>query len=196
LLTKADHPIRLLEGLSTKPLISAYFEFNQLKQLYRQGWLQRGLAPDKCESVAEHTFSMAVLAMVISDAHFKQLDQIKVLRMVLLHDFGEIYAGDTTPRDSVDPALKYEREHESVMKVLGKLPIGAPYLSLWQEYESGLTPEARFVKQIDRLEMALQAAVYQKQGVVDAGEFIASAEQTLSDPHLRAILAEIAIILL
>ena len=194
--TKADHPVKLLEGKSIKPLIAAYFEFNQLKQLYRQGWLRHGIPPERCESVAEHTFSMAVLAMAITDAHFKQLDQLKVLRMVLLHDFGEIYAGDITPADGVDSVSKHERERESVVKVLGKLPIGAPYLSLWQEYEDNVTPEARFVKQIDRLEMALQAAVYQKQGVVDGSEFIASAEQALTDPALRVVLAEIAVILL
>src|SRR5262245_26459952 len=100
--TKADAPVTLLRGKNTLPLIEAYFEFAQLKQLYRQGWLRRGVPPERCESVAEHIFSMAVLAMVVADAYFPKLDLLKVLRLVLLHDFGEIYAGDIIPADHLD----------------------------------------------------------------------------------------------
>ncbi len=193
--TKAEPPAALLGDRRTLPLITAYFEFNQLKQLYRQGWLRRGAPEERCETVAEHTFSMAVLAMVIADAHFPHLDMTKLLRMVLLHDFGEIGAGDITPADGVAATIKHARERESVAQVLGKLSVGAAYVDLWDEYEAGVTPEARYVKQIDRLDMALQAAVYQAQGLVDASEFLASAAQALSDPGLQAILAEIRVIL-
>jgi putative hydrolase of HD superfamily len=193
--TKGDPPAVLLGEGHTLPLITAYFEFNQLKQLFRQGWLRRGVPPERCETVAEHTFSMAILAMVIADSHFPHLDMTKVLRMVLLHDFGEIDAGDITPADGVDAEIKHALERESVVRVLGKLRNGAVYVSLWDEYEACVTPEARYVKQIDRLDMALQAAVYQKQGLVDANEFLASAAQAFNEPGLQVILAEIRVIL-
>lgn len=190
--TKSDNPVSLLAGVRTPPLIQAYFEFNHLKQLYRQGWLKRGVPPEKCESVAEHTFSMAVLAMSIADAHFPDLDQLKVLRMVLLHDFGEIYAGDITPADGVDAETKHAREAASVEQVFNKLPIGKPFLSLWQEYEAGETAEARYVRQIDRLDMAMQAAVYHKQGQLDGNEFLASAKQAISDPELQTVVSKLS----
>ncbi|MCL4506380.1 MAG: HD domain-containing protein [Chloroflexi bacterium] len=186
--TKAPQPVTLLKGISTLALIEAYFEFNQLKQLYRQGWLRRGAPPERCESVAEHTFSAAVLAMLIADGHFPALDKLKVLRLALLHDFGEIYAGDIVPDDHIDAATKHRREQEAVQQVLGKLSHGEAYLSLWQEYEAGASVEARFVKQIDRLEMAMQAVVYERQHVVDAGQFMESASLIISDPPLPAIL--------
>ncbi|HEY3290978.1 MAG TPA: HD domain-containing protein [Anaerolineae bacterium] len=190
--TKSDNPVNHLAGMRTPPLIQAYFEFNQLKQLYRQGWLRRGVPPEKCESVAEHTFSMAVLAMSIADAHFPELDQLKVLRMVLLHDFGEIYAGDITPADGVSAEDKHAREEASVEKVFNKLPIGKPFLNLWQEYEAGETAEARYVRQIDRLDMAMQAAVYHRQGQLDGHEFLNSARQAISDPELLTVVSKLS----
>jgi putative hydrolase of HD superfamily len=75
-----------------------------------------------------------------------------------------------------------------VQQVLGKLPGGLQYLALWDEYEAQSTPEARFVRQIDRLEMGLQASVYERQGLGDLSEFYASADAALSAPELRAIL--------
>ena len=188
---KAENPITLLEGRRTLPIIEAYFEFNQLKQLYRQGWLRRGVPAERCESVAEHTFAMVVLCMFVADAALPELDTDKVMRMALLHDFGEIYAGDITPADDVSPQEKRRREKAAVEEVFARLPRGAAYLALWQEYEDNRSAEARFVKQMDRLEMALQASVYALQGVVDAHEFLATAAQAMQQAELRAILDEI-----
>ena len=171
-------------------LIRSYFQWCHLKQLFRQGWLRRGVPARQCESVAEHAFAVAVLALFLVDAHFPDLDRDRVLRMALLHDFGEIYAGDLTPGDAVPPEEKHQREANAVAKVLGKLPNGAEYVALWQEYEAGATPEARFVWQVDRLEMGLQASVYERQGPADLSEFYASAGEALSTPELRAVLDE------
>jgi putative hydrolase of HD superfamily len=189
--TKASHPALLLRDSAAGPLVMAYFEWSQLKQLYRQGWLRRGVPADRCESVAEHTFSMAALAMVLADACAPALNALKVLRLALLHDFGEIYAGDITPADDVDPADKHARERRSIHRVLDKLPNGDVYVALWQEYEAGASPEARFVRQIDRLDMALQAVLYERAGDVNADEFLASAAATISDADLQTVLREL-----
>ncbi len=188
--TKTSHPALLLRDSPASPLITAYFEWSQLKQLYRQGWLRRGAPANRCESVAEHTFSVAVLAMMLADARAPALDALKVLRMALLHDFGEIYAGDITPADGVDPADKHALERRSIHQVLDKLPNGALYAALWQEYESGATPEARFVRQIDRLDMALQAVLYERAGLICAEEFLVSAAAAITDPDLQAVLRD------
>jgi putative hydrolase of HD superfamily len=189
--TKGPPPISCLQSEEVSPLVRTYFEFNHLKQLYRQGWLARGVPAERCESVAEHTFGVALLAWFLADAHMPALDREKVLRMALIHDLGEVYVGDLTPRDGVSGPEKERLERDSVAQVLAKLPQGAAYVALWEEYVDGTCPEAQFVGQVDRLEMALQAAVYERQGLVDPTEFYASAADALSTPALRAALNEL-----
>ncbi len=135
---------------------------------------------------------MALLAMLVAQAHFPALDLLAVVQLALLHDLGEIYAGDITPGDGVTPAEKHVREQESVKQVLGKLPNGDAYIRLWATYEAGSTPEARFVRQIDRLEMALQASVYEHQEHGDLAEFFQSASKALTEPLLTDLLKQIA----
>ena len=170
------------------PLVEAYFELNQLKLLFRQGWLRRGVPPERCESVAEHVFSMAVLGWWICDQHFPALDRERVLRMILAHELGEIYTGDLIPADGVSSAEKQHREREGLRQVVDKLASGVEMLALWEEYEAGETPEARFVRQVDRLEMALQASIYDGEGAENMGEFFDTAGQAVTAPALREIL--------
>ncbi len=189
--TKASIPISQLSACQVAPLIEAYFEFNHLKQLYRQGWLQCGVPHARCESVAEHTFSVAVLALLLAENGGPDLDLSKVLRMALLHDFGEIYVGDLTPADGVDRNEKQRLERCAIQRVFEKLPRGADYIALWEEYEHGASPEAQFVRQLDRLEMVLQASVYEHQGLADLGEFFISVERALNAPELQSIVREL-----
>jgi putative hydrolase of HD superfamily len=114
-----------------------------------------------------------------------------IVRMALLHDLGEVYAGDIIPSDRVSESEKHQREAEAVRKILSRLPDGQGTIQLWDEFEAGLSPEARFVRQIDRLEMGLQAAVYQRQGLIAGDEFFDSARQATVDPDLAVLLGEI-----
>ena len=189
--TKGDHPIQLLTGRNASSLVRLYFEFNQLKHLYRQGWLQRGIPLENVESVAEHTLGVALLTLWLAEAYFPAVDADKALRMALVHDFGEIYAGDLTPNDRVAAGEKAQRERAAVQEVLGKLVNGQRYLALWEEFETGETPEARLVRQVDRLEMALQASVYRGQGYGNLEEFFATARAALTDPPLTALFEEL-----
>jgi putative hydrolase of HD superfamily len=174
------------------PLVRSFYQLNQLKLLYRQGWLRRGIPPERCESVADHVFSMAMLGWWLCDERYLQLDRERVLRMALAHELGEIYAGDLTPADGISPAEKQRREREGLRQVVDQLASSAEILALWEEFEAGETPEARFVRQLDRLEMALQASVYQSEGADNMEEFFASARQGISDPALREILESFA----
>lgn len=189
--SKGSIPRNALEGRDSSALIEAYFELNQLKNLYRQGWLRRGIPTERCETVAEHVFSMAVLGWWLVDASFPELNRDAVLRMTLVHELGEIYAGDLTPADGVPAEEKHRREREGLWQVVGKLPRGAELLALWEEFEAGQTAEAKFVRQLDRLEMGFQAAVYKAQGFGDLSEFLASADAAVADPRLRAVLIEL-----
>ena len=172
------------------PLLEVYLEFQHLKQLYRQGWLQYGLQKEICESVAEHSFAVTVLALFIADSYFPNLDQKKVIVMALLHDFGEIYAGDLTPVNNLTLEEKYSKEQQSIQKVLSKLPQGEKYIALWEEFEKGESPEARFIKQIDKLEMGLQAHLYENLEMETRSRFTRAADEAIQDPELKKIFEE------
>jgi putative hydrolase of HD superfamily len=174
------------------PLVGTYLAASQLKQLYRQGWLRRGIPPAQCESVADHTYGVALLVLLLVDAYYPELDRDKALQLALLHDLGEAYAGDLTPADGVPAESKHDRERASLVRVLGKLDCSEAYVALWEEYERGDTPEARLVREVDRLEMGLQAFVYERQSRVDLGEFYDSAQEALALPELVRLFHEIA----
>jgi putative hydrolase of HD superfamily len=179
----------LLTELSVQPLLAAYLEINHLKQLYRQGWLRVGVSREQCESVADHIYAMSMLVWLVVDAGLAPgADRDKALRMTLAHELGEIYTGDIIPGDRVPPEEKQRLEREALLNVVGKLPFGQEYVDLWEEFEAGDSPEARLVRQLDRLEMALQALVYEKQEHRNMGSFYHSAEEAVRSPELTELL--------
>lgn len=184
---KGDFQLEKLAGCADAIWIKTYFEMSHLKQLYRQGWLRRGISPERCESVAEHSFAAALLAYWLARAEFPELDAEKVLCMTLMHDLGEVYAGDIIPQDQIDSQTKRELEQQAVRQIFNNLPVGDAYIKQWDEFEAGSTPEAQFVRQIDRLEMAFQAFLYEHQGEQNLQEFFDSADEALQDPRLRRV---------
>lgn len=105
-----------------------------------------------------------------------------------MHELGEIDDGDITPHDGVNEKNKHALEEKGIRKIFSKLYDGDGYIDLWLEFDENKTPEARFVKQIDKLEMAMQAAVYAKQYKKDLGEFDRSARERIEDGKLIEIL--------
>lgn len=169
-------------------LLEAFTEFNNLKLLFRQGWLQKGLQPEFCESVADHSFSVAVMSLLISDEYKLKLNREKILLMSILHETGEIYVGDLTPGDNVKDEDKQLREEQSVKKVFMKLAKGEEYYSIWLEFEEGKTDEAKFVKAIDKLEMAHQAVVYSQRNNINSEDFLRTADELIETETLKNIL--------
>ena len=133
---------------------------------------------------------VALLALFLADGYFPELDKGRLILMGLLHDFGEIYAGDIVP-GKMSLEEKHALERKSVERVFMRLPKGKEYLAIWEEFEAQETPEARFMKEIDRLEMGLQASVYEQEGFGDLSVFFESTDKALSTPELRRILAAI-----
>lgn len=173
------------------PILELYLEFGHLKQLFRQGWLRRGVPEGRCETVAEHSFGVALLTILLADRHFPDLDAGKAARMALLHEAGEIDAGDIIPADGVDDAEKRELEERGVRRLFREFPGGADYIALWEEFEEGASPEARLVRQVDKLEMACQAGIYSHSKLIDASRFYQSTRERLHSPELLALLDEI-----
>lgn len=153
-----------------------------LKALDRAGWVRCGLSAP--ESVAAHSWGVAWLALALCPEH---LDRQRCLGMALLHDLAEVRVGDITPRDGVPAHHKASAEKQAFHDLLAERP---DLLGLATEYEARDTPEARFVRQLDRLDMALQARRYHDQGRLsdaDLAEFLSSALSVIEDPALRAL---------
>ena len=142
-----------------------------LKDVLRQGWVNAGV--DSPESVAAHSWGMAILALKLCPA---DLSLEHVLKLCLVHDLPEVMVGDLTPQDDVSTKSEDER---AAMEQL------APeWVPLFDEYENQTTPEAVFVKSLDKLDMALQAKVYMNRSELDLEQFIESAKKTLGDHEL------------
>ncbi|KQC11996.1 MAG: hypothetical protein APR54_10220 [Candidatus Cloacimonas sp. SDB] len=174
------------EPYSKEPVIKVFQHFLKLKALYRQGWLQRNVPEVKCESVADHSFGTALLALLLCPP---ELDKLKVLEISLLHETGESIIGDLTPTSNISEKEKSRLEQEAVKKIFRNLPDGDRLLSVWQEFEFGTSPEGRFVRQLDKLEMGLQAEIYACRADNDAEKLIACALEKVTDPELRKLLS-------
>ncbi len=141
----------------------------ELKEVRRAGWLRVGNSAP--ESVADHSYGVALLALLRCPP---ELDRGRLLIMAILHDLAEVRVGDITPHDGVPAEEKHRREDEVMAALLVDRP---ELLALWREAEAQQTPEARFLKEMDRLDMRLQAERYAATGrisAVDAGEFMRS----------------------
>ncbi len=181
---KASTPLDLFVDAALVPVARAYAQVNHLIQLYRQGWLRRGIARERCESVADHSAGVGWLTLLLA-GEIPGLDSDRALRMALIHDMGEAHAGDITPADNVPEETKHAQERAGLARVLAGVRGGDEWMSLWEEYEAGATLEARFVRQVDRLEMGLHAAIYGVQGLVDSTDFVASARAVVEIGPIR-----------
>ena len=162
-----------------------------LKKISRQGWIDK-LSINHPESVADHSYSMAIMAMIISD--IRKHDSEKILKMVLLHDLAEAIIGDFTP-NQLNLEIKRMLENNAFNEIVDTLPenIKSQYLQIWKEYQEKISVESKLVHQIDRLEMALQAKLYQKEGHSEnkLESFFESAKKDIVDPELKELFTKI-----
>lgn len=126
----------------------------KLKDLKRSGWLRKTVVQP--ESVADHSFGTAFLALLLAP---NGLDKEKCLKMAVLHDIQEAVVGDVTPFDGVNSEEKSKKEKEAV-KMLSERLDYPELVEIFDEFEAQESPEARFMKDIDRLEAVLQAKYY------------------------------------
>lgn len=173
-------------------LLEFFHLAGRLKETTRAGWVLRGVAGP--ESVADHTFRLALLALVLAPRADPPLDAARCVAMALAHDLAECLVGDITPYDGVPPDEKRGRE-SAALRRLSALAGDDSLLELWTEYDAAATPEARFVKELDKLETALQAVEYARRGgpgQKDLREFLDNADRALTLPFTRALLAALA----
>ncbi|MEB3207166.1 MAG: HD domain-containing protein [Vampirovibrionales bacterium] len=148
-----------------------------LKDVLRSGWVR--IKVKQPESVAAHSWSLGLMALTLAPSNMR-LD--KLLLYALIHDLPEADhdVGDITPYDNISSAKKFEMEDNALKKLCKDFP---HIYQAWLEYAGGTTPEARFIKQLDKLDVALQASLYAKRGhAVD--DFINYAREKLTHPDL------------
>jgi len=193
-------------------ILNFLIEVGKLKRKKRKGWVLREVREP--ETIASHTFRMTIVSWFLSKG--KKLNLNKILKMSLIHDLCEVYAGDTTPYDKLLPRdkkrwkqivnkwprlskrekeksflEKYKKETEALEKLILNLSSGLKreIRNLWADYEKGLTREGRFVRQVDRVENLLQALEYWKKNKPFAIKpWWVQIEELVDDPTLLEFL--------
>lgn len=130
-------------------------EIDKLKYIRRK---TRLFNSDRNENDAEHSWHLAVMAIVLAEHANADVDLFKVLKMVLIHDIVEIDAGDTFLFDTLKDHDNTVEELEGAKRIFGILPEdqAEALIEIWKEFEAGQTEEAKFAKALDRLEPVLQ----------------------------------------
>ncbi len=168
-------------------IINFFKSAANLKKIHRQGWIDK-LSIKNPESVAEHSYSMAIMGMVISD--MENHNSEKILKMILLHDLAESEIGDYTPGE-ISIKKKKVLEGKAFSKIIENLPnnMKTEYQKLWDEYQKSDSIEAKIVHQLDRLEMVLQAKIYQSEGhsKEKLTPFFVSAQNEIVHPKLKEL---------
>lgn len=185
----------------------------QLKRTSRTGWVDRGVPVPAVESVADHSFLTALIAWITARED-PSLNADRVLKLALIHDLAEAIVGDRPPYEATDVppadapdalraffsvrhlrtpenvAAKRRDEDAATSHLISLMPdsISSEIAALWAEYEHQDSAEARFVKQVDRLEAFLQSRDYLRDNPdVPVEGFADMARKEIDHPLLRAI---------
>ena len=126
-------------------------EVDKLKFIYRQTYLSNG---ERKENDAEHSWHLALMAVLLQEYSNEPVDVVKVMTMVLIHDLVEIDAGDTYAYDTAGNQTKREREVKAAQRIFGILPKDQEeaFRALWEEFEAYETPEAKFAHVCDNMQ--------------------------------------------
>jgi putative hydrolase of HD superfamily len=198
-------------------IIKFFSDVGKLKGMPRRGWVIRDVK--KPESIAEHTFRVAIMAWILAGEKSNRLNLEKLIKMALVHDLCEVHAGDTTPYDSILPKNKkkrqellktwprfsceerkklaedkFKKEKEGLEKLIKDLPprLRQEMMHLWLDYEKGSSREGRFFKHTDRIESFLQASEYWRDNKkFPLGPFWTQARELHDDPVLLEFIEQI-----
>lgn len=166
-------------------VINYYVTCNRLKDLIRTGWLDWKVSKDRVESVAEHIFGTQMLAIAMKSEYNYDIDIMKVIYMLALHEVGEVLIGDLT-QFQITKEEKIKIEREAVSKILAGLLDGSKIEELFLEFDERITKEALFAHYCDKLECDLQAKLYDEEGYVDLNN--QEGNDTYNHPDVQKLL--------
>jgi putative hydrolase of HD superfamily len=133
-----------------------------LKRVPRTGWVMRGVP--EAESVADHSYGVAFIALLLAEMASEAVDKAKLLTIALLHDLPESVVSDlpSPAMAHFPPGAKRSAEAAVLAQLLDGLPNAERWRAWWQEFEDGTSVEGQLVRDADRLDMLIQAHVYEK----------------------------------
>ena len=168
-------------------VIKYYVMCNKLKNVIRTGWKNWNVERERVESVAEHIFGVQMLAIAMKSEYEYDIDIMKVVFMLAVHELGEIVIGDLTMFE-ISKEEKAKREKEAVHKILCGLLDGKEIENLFKEFDSHSTKEAIFAYQCDKLECDLQSKLYDEEGCVDLNK--QESNDSLENELVKKLLSE------
>ena len=166
-------------------VINYYVICNRLKNVIRTGWKDWSVQRTRIESVAEHIFGVQMLSLAMKSEYQYDVDIMKVIFMLAVHELGETIIGDLT-QFQISKEEKEKLEHEAVHKILGNLLDGKQIEELFLEFDSHNTKEAMFAYQCDKLECDLQCKLYDEEGCVDLNKQYGNT--TMKNPLVEKLL--------
>lgn len=168
---------------------------DRFKTIERGAYVGQG---ERRETDAEHTWHMALYALLLHEEIGFYVDIGHVLKLIVVHDLVEILAGDTYAYDDAALASQAEREARAAQELFGTLPddLGRRLYDWWREFEAAETPEARFAKAIDRLQGFAQnchsgGRAWRENGVSRDLTRRRTTLPKLTDPALAALIREL-----
>lgn len=147
-------------------VINYYVLCNKLKNVIRTGWKHWEVKKDRLESVAEHIFWVQMLAIAMKSEYQYDIDIMKVIFMIAIHELWETIIWDLTEFD-ISREEKEKIEHEAVHNILKDLVDGEEIEKIFLEFDGHKTKEANFAYQCDKLECDLQCKLYDEEWWVD-----------------------------
>ncbi len=168
-----------------KNVVNYYVLCNKLKDVIRTGWKDWNVNRDRVESVAEHIFGVQMLAIAMKSEYQYDIDIMKVIFMLAIHELGETVIGDLT-LFQISKEDKEKIEHEAVHKILSSLIDGEKIEELFLEFDSHKTKEALFAYQCDKLECDIQSKLYDSENCVDLNN--QQNNKTFYNPRVQELL--------
>lgn len=166
-------------------VVNYYVICNRLKNVIRTGWKNWNVQRERIESVAEHIFGVQMLAIAMKSEYQYDVDIMKVIFMLAVHELGETVIGDLT-QFQISKEEKEKLEHEAVNRILGGLLDGSQIQQLFLEFDAHNTKESMFAYQCDKLECDLQSKLYDEEGCVNLDK--QEGNDTLNNPLVQKLL--------
>ena len=166
-------------------VVNYYLLCNKLKDIVRTGWLNWKVKRERVESIAEHIYGVQMLAIAMKSEYQYDVDIMKVIYMLAIHELGETIIGDLTPFE-ISREEKEKIEHEAVHNILKSLLDGEKIEKLFLEFDAHETKEAKFAYYCDKLECDIQCKLYDQEKCVDLNQ--QEENETVSDELIKKML--------